>query len=283
MSGNWRNLIRFMCTCVCLAACAPAGLSASEGAVADAASADARVCSHPLSDYPFASISVAEASKKASQNCDYLGGHSLACLGGITQISSSGGFVGESWWFDANGKLLAYSAFNDNDIWSCIDDHYGPVVECGVSGSDAQAKMVALCPKPDASTQDTSPDSVDSSADSSPDVTADSGKIAIMCSSQSDCPSEMWCNYTGCGFTQGTCVAKPADCSGSFAPVCGCDGHSYDSACDAQKAGKAIAAYSAPCLGSGCAPACGTGAACVDCASAGVQCLQAGGKCVGGK
>ena len=52
----------------------------------------------------------------------------------------------------------------------------------------------------------------------------------------------------------GTCHAKPDACAAVVAPVCGCDGKSYNSLCDAQKAG-AVVAKGGACAGP--AVACG--------------------------
>lgn len=59
------------------------------------------------------------------------------------------------------------------------------------------------------------------------------------------CASGKFCNYDrigyGCGGTDagGVCEARPSVCTEDFAPVCGCDLHSYDNACKAHAAGVA--------------------------------------------
>ncbi len=50
----------------------------------------------------------------------------------------------------------------------------------------------------------------------------------------------------------GTCATVPTSCSAASSPVCGCDGHSYDSACAAAKAQVSVfAAGRCPCGGPG--------------------------------
>lgn len=38
----------------------------------------------------------------------------------------------------------------------------------------------------------------------------------------------------------GRCMARPAECGDPVEPVCGCDGVTYDSACEARRAGASI-------------------------------------------
>ena len=55
------------------------------------------------------------------------------------------------------------------------------------------------------------------------------------------CPSDAYCVFTpglcGKGKDLGTCMPKAAECSPDTTPVCGCDGHVYPNACDAQAQG----------------------------------------------
>ncbi len=56
------------------------------------------------------------------------------------------------------------------------------------------------------------------------------------------CSASEWCDYPDgamCGATDasGVCKARPDVCPGVVAPVCGCDGKTYNNGCEASKAG----------------------------------------------
>lgn len=57
------------------------------------------------------------------------------------------------------------------------------------------------------------------------------------------CSATQWCDFGGttgmCGQTDltGTCEARPTACADQIAPVCGCDGNTYNNACEAHRAG----------------------------------------------
>ncbi len=64
---------------------------------------------------------------------------------------------------------------------------------------------------------------------------------SIECANNFDCDAADYCVANSCG-GPGTCVARPTDCSPNVSFVCGCDGVTYDNACEASKAGIRIAA-----------------------------------------
>jgi len=61
------------------------------------------------------------------------------------------------------------------------------------------------------------------------------------------CGDESFCSYepdAACGVADaiGTCEARPQACSRDYKPVCGCDSHTYNNACEANMAGTTVAA-----------------------------------------
>lgn len=62
------------------------------------------------------------------------------------------------------------------------------------------------------------------------------------CYSNSDCMSNSYCQRpTGICGGAGKCSTKPELCAAVYVPVCGCDGRTYPSSCDAAGAGVSIA------------------------------------------
>ncbi|MCB9732070.1 MAG: hypothetical protein H6745_05495 [Deltaproteobacteria bacterium] len=66
------------------------------------------------------------------------------------------------------------------------------------------------------------------------------------CGADGACADGLVCRRDGCG-AGGVCVPKPAACPDLGAPVCGCDGGDYASACAATVAGEAVASEG-PCV-----------------------------------
>jgi hypothetical protein len=66
---------------------------------------------------------------------------------------------------------------------------------------------------------------------------------SIECANNFDCEATHYCVADTCG-GPGSCVVRPTDCSPNVSFVCGCDGVTYDNACEASKAGARIATES---------------------------------------
>jgi len=58
----------------------------------------------------------------------------------------------------------------------------------------------------------------------------------LNCRNNNDCNSEHYCAKQTCDYGQGTCTKRTLTCNGG-SPVCGCDGQTYNSQCDACRLG----------------------------------------------
>jgi hypothetical protein len=99
----------------------------------------------------------------------------------------------------------------------------GPTVVCEAQATGACGWTVSPCP---------SPGETDGSC---------GGRSGVTCKNAND-----FCNIpevNACGATDGggNCTRRPASCVDPVATVCGCDGMSYNSACEAARAGVSIA------------------------------------------
>jgi hypothetical protein len=91
------------------------------------------------------------------------------------------------------------------------------------------------------------------------------GECPVTCDSGDDCRTDQFCKRADgvCAEdASGICTNRPATCPTTIAPVCGCDGTTYDNACEANAAGVTVAS-AGECPGGG---ACGgaAGDTCAD-------------------
>ncbi len=90
------------------------------------------------------------------------------------------------------------------------------------------------------------------------------GECPVSCNGNDDCGADQFCQRDEGVCAEGAigvCTDLPTTCPTTIAPVCGCDGNTYDNACEASAAGVTIASEGACPTG-----ACGgdTGATCED-------------------
>jgi hypothetical protein len=66
------------------------------------------------------------------------------------------------------------------------------------------------------------------------------GSPVTSCQSNRDCRADQFCSGASCGGA-GTCATRPQACIALYQPVCGCDGRTYGSACNAANHGIRVA------------------------------------------
>jgi hypothetical protein len=127
------------------------------------------------------------------------------------------------------------------------------------AASDGPAEVTDSGPRADGAAE-TGPSDAAGTTDAAgtPDaaVNPDGAGAGESCSSEKACAGALFCDLPlplgvgGCGkrFVTGKCIARPTTCPAGGAPVCGCDGMTYQNDCLRQKAAVPIA-FMAACQG----------------------------------
>ncbi len=97
------------------------------------------------------------------------------------------------------------------------------------------------------------------------------------------CGARSFCEYPAdtCGASGGgACTPVPDVCIDLFDPVCGCDGHTYSNACQAEAASQSIAFHGPCATPTDCrTTGCPSGSSCMTCRGSGPVCLSDGTVC----
>ncbi len=110
------------------------------------------------------------------------------------------------------------------------------------------------------------------------DVKPDSDVVPTYCGANFDCAETEYCAKETCdAMAVGTCTERPQMCPPLYSPVCGCDGQTYSSECDAQGAGVNVD-YTGECGGE---PGCYSNEECTDSSGTKQFCLYDVGVCWG--
>ncbi len=123
-----------------------------------------------------------------------------------------------------------------DDAGPVVTDDAGPVVadDTGPVVADDAGPVVA---------DDAGPVVAD---DAGPVVADDAGPMGTACTSARGCGFTQFCALTTCGGTSGVCRDVPRRCGGGTEPpVCGCDGTTYASQCEADRARASVASAGA--------------------------------------
>jgi hypothetical protein len=110
-----------------------------------------------------------------------------------------------------------------DEVCGCDDKTYSNA--CMAAQAGVSVVMKGACAKP-------------------PAVTTPEGGLCGTRGAANDCAADLYCAFkSDCGNTDagGICTKKPTMCTKIYAPVCGCDGKTYGSACTAAAAGMSVA------------------------------------------
>jgi hypothetical protein len=144
-------------------------------------------------------------------------------------------FTSKSLGFLFVGVLLAGCPAEEGEVCYRDDDCTGGLMCCKTSASaTARGRCGTVCDlRPDGGpTPDGGPEE---------DGGTDAGGVdsGPGCTLGDSCGAGRYCDVPGCT-GEGTCTMLPTECPPVLAPVCGCDGVTYLSACGASEVGQSV-------------------------------------------